>query len=145
MTKEKLVHSNRFHLENLCDLKSCPDYPIITFKERGRLGNQMSSYANVLALSWQFGYNLHLPPNIKRNIEEIFENVTFPTVDGDYLGDDKCKAAYVIEDIEPFIEKLFNCDIENQELCLPSAFERTLNLKIIKNHNVRMDTFKMQD
>ena len=62
------------------------------------------------------------------------------TVDGDYIGDDKCKAVYVIEDIEHLIEKLFNCDIENKELCLPSAFERIIHLRIVKNHNVRIDT-----
>ena len=105
----------------------------------------MSSYANLIAFSWQLGYRPYLPVVVKQTLEEIFENVAFPTVDFDYLGDEKCMAVYVIKDIEPFSEKLFNCDMENQELCLPSAFERTLNLKIVKNHNVRMDTFKMQD
>ena len=144
MTKEKLFHSNRFHSENLGDSKSCSDFPIITFKERGRLGNQMSSYANVLALSWQFGYHLHLPPNIKRNMEEIFENVTFPVVDGDYLtSNEECniykRGGFVlIEDIDEFVEKIFDCHADNPAFCLPSAFGQLINMKIMERHNVRL-------
>ena len=149
ITKEKTSIFNRFHSENLVDLKSCPDYPIITFKECGRLGNQMSSYANVIALAWQFGYHVCLPFNIKRNLEEIFENVTFPVVEGDYLtSNEECNiynkgGVVLIEDMDQFVKKIFDCHDDNQSFCLPSAFGQLINMKIMRRHNVRLYNQKL--
>ena len=58
----------------------CDTHPGITFEAHGRLGNWMSSYANFIILSQEFGYQLYLPARFKQNLGGTFKNVTFPQI-----------------------------------------------------------------
>ena len=63
------------------DASLCPSMPIITFTKVGRLGNQLSSYVNMLVMERSFMVTAYMPSNIKKHIEAFFTNVTMPVVE----------------------------------------------------------------
>ena len=58
--------------------QSCPTLPVITFSKVGRLGNQLSSYVNMLVLERSFMVVAYMPANIRKHITAFFVNVTMP-------------------------------------------------------------------
>ena len=60
---------------------SCPNLPVITFKKVGRLGNQLSSYVNMLVLERSFYIKAFLPEKIKNHLQAFFSNVSMPVLD----------------------------------------------------------------
>ena len=101
----------------------------------------ISSYSNFVSLQWQFGYQLYIPFKAKRELEKVFENVTFPTIESLKKCKIKSKKWTVSEDMTIFLQNIFDCIMKNkghsQTSCLPSTSGRTLNVKINRNHNVR--------
>jgi len=51
--------------------------PLALAVTNGRLGNQISTYVNHIALSWRFGYSLHLTTDLHSILENVFFNVSF--------------------------------------------------------------------
>ena len=66
----------------------CPDPNkiVITFKKVGRLGNQISSYVNMMLMEKIFNMTAFFPApsrhyDVKRNIQSFLENVTMAVWD----------------------------------------------------------------
>jgi hypothetical protein len=57
---------------------ACPILPVIRFTKVGRLGNQLSSYVNMLVLERSFMVASYMPANIRKHIIAFFTNVTMP-------------------------------------------------------------------
>ena len=58
---------------------SCPLTTVITFKKVGRLGNQLSSYINMLVLERSFQVSAYMPANLRKHLKAFFSNVTMPS------------------------------------------------------------------
>ena len=59
----------------------CSNKTVLTFKKVGRLGNQLSSYANILVSQRVFNLNSYLPSKaVLENVQAFFENVTMPVL-----------------------------------------------------------------
>ena len=59
----------------------CPTLPVITFSKVGRLGNQLSSYVNMLVLERSFMVTAYMPANIRKHITAFLTNVTMPVLE----------------------------------------------------------------
>ena len=59
----------------------CSNKTVLTFKKVGRLGNQLSSYANMLVSQRLFNLNSYFPSKaVLENVQAFFENVTMPVL-----------------------------------------------------------------
>jgi len=58
---------------------NCPTTPIARAEAVGRLGNQIATYVNHIALQWEYGYKLYLSNTISTNMRKLLNNVTYPT------------------------------------------------------------------
>ena len=140
---EVVVHNRKLLFDDL----GCPLFPIATFPTLGQLGNRMSSYANFIALQWQFGYQLYLTQKFKENLQTVFENVTFPTlesiehcrIDGWYSvaplwsGNVKYKKRH---EMNILIDNIIDCEEKKMDSCLPADSGKILNIYIKHSHNV---------
>ena len=57
---------------------SCPQKPIVTVKQTGRLGNQIYEYISVWALAKKTGREPYAPSCLIRELEKIFRNLPVP-------------------------------------------------------------------
>jgi hypothetical protein len=138
------------------DAKRCPISPIATLQHMGRLGNHISSYANFIAMQWQFGYQLYLPEDLKNKLQNVFKNVTFPTIE----SISHCKTLHwysmsplslwsgsamnkkPVKEMNDIIKNMHDCVTKNKmdkHSCLPSAFGKALNIHMHYDHNVRIE------
>lgn len=60
--------------------RKCPQKPIVTVRQIGRLGNQMWEYASVWLVSKSTGREPFVPICIKHELEEVFNNITLPSL-----------------------------------------------------------------
>lgn len=58
----------------------CPQKPIVTVRQLGRLGNQMWEYISVWAVAKKTGHEPYVPSSLKQELEKIFQNLTVPTL-----------------------------------------------------------------
>ena len=59
----------------------CSNKTVLTFKKVGRLGNQLSSYANMLISQRLFNLHSYFPSKaVLENVQAFFENVTMPVL-----------------------------------------------------------------
>ena len=73
---------------------------VLTFKKVGRLGNQLSSYANMLVSQRLFNLNSYLPSKaVLENIQAFFENVTMPVLTEKKAG--ACRVEVGEADLRP--------------------------------------------
>jgi galactoside 2-L-fucosyltransferase 1/2 len=56
----------------------CPQKPIVTVRQKGRLGNQIYEYISVWALAKMTGRELYVPSCLIRELEKIFRNLPVP-------------------------------------------------------------------
>jgi len=56
----------------------CPQKPIVTVNQLGRLGNQMYEYISVWAVAKKTGHEAYVPSCLIRELGEIFQNLTVP-------------------------------------------------------------------
>jgi galactoside 2-L-fucosyltransferase 1/2 len=63
----------------------CPQKPIVTVKQLGRLGNQMYEYISVWAIAKKTGREPYVPSCMIREMGKIFQNLTVPPLS--YLAD----------------------------------------------------------
>ena len=69
----------------------CSKQTVLTFKKVGRLGNQLSSYANMLISERLFYVESYFPSKaVRENVMAFFENVSMPV-----LTEDKGEACSV--------------------------------------------------
>ena len=63
---------------DLIERKSaCSEKTVLTFKKVGRLGNQLSSYANMLVTERLFAVESYFPSKaVRDNVQSFFENVS---------------------------------------------------------------------
>ena len=112
----------------------CPTFPIATFKQIGRLGNLISSYANFIAMDWEFGIKLFLNKSVKKKLQEVFKNVTF------FIHNEKCNLKFkFLKNLDPFLEKQIQCKHsrnDNMIPCLPSELGKIQNIWVDLGHNV---------
>ena len=141
------IFKDIFHTELKFDESGCPMFPIATFPEIGLLGNQISSYANFIALQWLFGYQLYLEEDFKKKIQLVFKNVTFPTIES--IEHCKIDGWYSVaplmengkfnrqrDEIGILIENIIHCEKKDQA-CLPAESGKILNIYIRHSHNVK--------
>ena len=75
------IYFQFFEKKEIKFLYECPKpgTPVLSFKKIGRLGNQMSSYVNLLILEKLYNLKPYLPSvDVKENIETFFQDVTMP-------------------------------------------------------------------
>ena len=61
----------------------CSERTVLTFKKVGRLGNQLSSYANMLITEKLFAVQSYLPSKaVLHNVQSFFENVSMQVLSG---------------------------------------------------------------
>ena len=78
----------------------CSNKTVLTFKKVGRLGNQLSSYANMLVSQRLFNLNSYLPSKaVLENIQSFFENVTMPVLTEQKAG--SCRVEVREADLRP--------------------------------------------
>ena len=85
LTKEEKRKEERKLLDlaelELKHVPQCSEKPSLTFRSVGRLCNQLSSYANMLAAQRLFNVQAYLPSEQTRErIRAFFENVTMPVL-----------------------------------------------------------------
>ena len=56
----------------------CPQKPIVTVEQLGRLGNQMYEYISVWATAKKTGHEPYVPSCLIQELEKIFQNITVP-------------------------------------------------------------------
>jgi galactoside 2-L-fucosyltransferase 1/2 len=56
----------------------CPQKPVVTVKELGRLGNQMYEYISVWAIAKKTGHEPYVPSCLIHELEKIFPNLIVP-------------------------------------------------------------------
>jgi galactoside 2-L-fucosyltransferase 1/2 len=56
----------------------CPQKPIVTVEELGRLGNQMYEYISVWAVAKKTGHEPYVPSCLIQELGKIFQNLTVP-------------------------------------------------------------------
>jgi galactoside 2-L-fucosyltransferase 1/2 len=56
----------------------CPQKPIVTVKQLGRLGNQMYEYISVWAIAKKTGHEPYVPSCMIQELGKIFQNLTIP-------------------------------------------------------------------
>ena len=93
----------------------CPTLPVIRFTKVGRLGNQLSSYVNMLVLERSFMVAAYMPANIRKHIKAFFTNVTMPVY-----------------------ESISHCDIQFVKISSFSQFSNT-NSECYRKTKKRMD------
>merc|ERR1711892_1479859 len=72
--------------------QDCPEHPVAKADALGRLGNQISTYVNHIALQWEYGYRLYLSDTIATNMQKIMDNVTFPSTTETMI--DRCHISF---------------------------------------------------
>ena len=78
----------------------CSTKTVLTFKKVGRLGNQLSSYANMLVSQRLFNLNSYLPSKaVLENVQAFFENVTMPVLTEQKAG--SCRVEVREADLNP--------------------------------------------
>ena len=101
---------------------SCPSLPMISFKKVGRLGNQLSSYVNMLVIERSFMVTAYMPSNIRKHIQAFFTNVTMPELE----SISHCEREFVkIESFSQFSNKNSECYEKTRKrtaLCFPANF-----------------------
>ena len=81
----------------------CSNKTVLTFKKVGRLGNQLSSYANMLISQRLFNLNSCLPSKaVLENVQAFFENVTMPVLTEQKAG--SCRVEVSKADLSPVSE-----------------------------------------
>jgi galactoside 2-L-fucosyltransferase 1/2 len=61
-----------------CHRIQCPEQPIVTVRQLGRLGNQMWEYISVWAVAKVTGHEPYIPGCLLQSLEEVFQNLTIP-------------------------------------------------------------------
>jgi galactoside 2-L-fucosyltransferase 1/2 len=56
----------------------CPQKPIVTVQQLGRLGNQMYEYISVWAIAKKTGHEPYIPRCLIQELGKIFQNLTVP-------------------------------------------------------------------
>ena len=56
----------------------CPQEPIVTVQQLGRLGNQMYEYISVWAIAKKTGHEPYIPSCMIQELGKIFQNLTIP-------------------------------------------------------------------
>ncbi|KDR14981.1 galactoside 2-alpha-L-fucosyltransferase 2-like [Zootermopsis nevadensis] len=92
---ETIIHKSKYTLHyeySLCSSKKkpiegtshcnvqCPQKPIVTVKQLGRLGNQMWEYISVWAVAKKTGHAPYVPSCLKQKLEKVFQNLTVPAL-----------------------------------------------------------------
>ena len=78
----------------------CSNKTVLTFKKVGRLGNLLSSYANILVSQRVFNLNSYLPSKaVLENVQAFFENVTMPVLTEQKAG--SCRVEVREADFKP--------------------------------------------
>jgi galactoside 2-L-fucosyltransferase 1/2 len=61
-----------------CHRVQCPEKPIVTVRQLGRLGNQMWEYISVWAVAKMTGHEPYVPGCLIQKLEKVFLNITIP-------------------------------------------------------------------
>jgi hypothetical protein len=98
---------------------ACPILPVMRFTKVGRLGNQLSSYVNMLVLERSFMVASYMPANIRKHIQAFFTNVTMPV----FESISHCDIQFVkISSFSQFSNKNSECYSKTKkriDLCFP--------------------------
>jgi galactoside 2-L-fucosyltransferase 1/2 len=92
----------------------CPQKPIVTVKQTGRLGNQMYEYISVWAMAKKTGREPYVPSCLIRELEKIFHNLPVPPLS---------HLAYCPLQDYPLAVTVDKIDHSNGSIILPGAIQ----------------------
>jgi len=109
----------------------CPEKPVSTFVQVGRLGNLLTSYANLLSVQLLEGHQLQLTEKARTTLDQFLENV--PPANDSLL--EMCKketAVWENTNMARIFAKLDNCTVEDP---CPAVTTKNLDLARISGRH----------
>ena len=114
--------SNNRPLKPNLTAEECTYFPVARVEKLGRLGNQLSTYTNHLALQFTYGFKLYLSSEMEYNMRLLFENVTAQS--SSKLKRCNLTAGIVSWDWNRLTQLLkrntLNCSVKTEPSCLPT-------------------------